>query len=62
MNFGIGLATVGLALALIYFGMPDKEGKSPRFLRFHAALVLYPPVVLIACAFGAAELLYSFLR
>jgi hypothetical protein len=59
MDFGIGLATIGLAAVLIYFSLPDKEGNSPRFLRFDAAMVLYPPIVLVVGAFGVAELFYS---
>jgi hypothetical protein len=42
MGLAIGLLSLALAAALIYFGLPDKQGNSPRFLRFGAALVLYP--------------------
>ena len=59
MNLAFGLAMLLLAALLIYLGRPDKQGNSPRFLRFDAALVLYPPVVLPVIAFGAAELVYS---
>ena len=59
MNLTFGLAMLLLAALLIYLGRPDKQGNSPRFLRFDAALVLYPPVVLLAIALGAAELVYS---
>jgi hypothetical protein len=59
MNLTFGLAMLLLAALLIYLGRPDKQGNSPRFLRFGPALVLYPPVVLLAIAFGVAELVYS---
>jgi hypothetical protein len=59
MNLAIGIAMLLLAALLIYLGRPDREGNSPRFLRFGAALVLYPPAVLVVLAFGAAELFYS---
>lgn len=61
MRVAIGLVLMMLAATLVYFGRPDKDGNSPRLLRFNAALVLYPPVVLVASAFGVAELVYSML-
>jgi hypothetical protein len=60
MDFTVGLAILLCAAALIYLGRPDGEGNSPRFLRFGAALVLYPPVILVVIAFGAAEVISSF--
>ncbi len=59
MNFSIGLVLVGIAAALILVGMPDKNQVSPRFLRFGAALVLYPPLILVALSLGLAEVFYS---
>ncbi len=59
MNFSVGAVLLLLAIVLIYLGRPDREGNSPRFLRFGSALVLYPPAVLIVAAFGAAEIFYS---
>lgn len=59
MNFSIGLVLVCVAAGLIFVGMPDKNHVSPRFLRFGAALVLYPPVVLVVLSFGIAEVFYS---
>jgi hypothetical protein len=61
MRFGIGLALLAIAALLFYLGRADKDGNSPRFLRFGPALVLYPPVVLVFCAFGTIELVYAFL-
>ena len=58
MGFSIGLALLALAAALIYLGLPDKQGNSPRFLQFGAALVLYPPAVMAVLTFGVAELLF----
>ncbi|ANW04164.1 hypothetical protein [Bradyrhizobium icense] len=57
MNYGIGIALVAVAAVLLYAGWPDKDGRSPRFLRFNAALVLYPPLVLVFLAFGSALLI-----
>ena len=62
MNLAIGIVMVAAAAALIYFGLPDRQGNSPRFLRFGAALVLYPPVILVVSAFGLAELYFSLMQ
>ena len=59
MNFAIGAVLLLSAVVLIYLGRPDKEGNSPGFLQFGAALVLYPPAILVVLAFGAAEVFYS---
>jgi len=61
MSLAIGLAMVALAAGLVYAGRPDKSGRHPRFLQFGAALVLYPPIVLVVLAFGAAELFHALL-
>ena len=62
VNFGIGLLLLSLAALLVYLGRPDKDLNSPRFLQFNAALVLYPPVILVVLAFGATELIYALLE
>jgi hypothetical protein len=59
MHLAVGGVLLLLAVALIYLGRQDSDGNSPRFLQFGAALVLYPPVVLVVIAFGAAEPFYS---
>ena len=45
---------------LIFIGLPNKAGVSPRFLRSDASL--YPPLVLVFVAGGLAELIVEFLR
>ena len=57
MNYGIGVTLLAVAAVLLYAGRPDKHGTSPRFLRFNAALVLFPPLVLVFLAFGSALLI-----
>jgi hypothetical protein len=47
------------ALVLILVGRPDKAGVHPRFLRFDAAMVLYPPIILVLFAVGVAAVLSS---
>ena len=58
----IGVAMLIIAAALLFIGLPNKAGVSPRFLRFDASLVLYPPLVLVFIAGGFAELIAGFLR
>jgi hypothetical protein len=46
----IGATLLVIAAGLIFIGLPNKDGVSPRFLQFEAALVLYPPVIMIFLA------------
>jgi hypothetical protein len=55
-DIGIGLAFCVVGILLVFIGMP-KNGVTPRFLRFDAAVVLYPAVVLTFLAFGGAQIL-----
>lgn len=56
MNLYAGIVTLAVALLLIWLGRPDKAGMHRKFLRFDAALVLYPPLILVCLAFGAAAI------
>ena len=49
----LGIVMCAVGVLLVFIGMP-KHGVTPRFLRFDAAMVLYPPLVLTFLAFGAA--------
>lgn len=57
-----GAILLAVAAALIFIGLPNKSGVSPRFLQFKAAMVLYPPVVMVFVAAGVAELITGLLR
>ena len=59
MLFGVILLAV--AGALIFVGLPNKTGQRPRFLRFDASPVLFPPVVLALLAGGFVELIAGIL-
>ena len=59
MNLWTGIAMLVIALVLIWVGRPNKAGVHPRFLRFDAAPVLYPPVILAFIAMGAAAVISS---
>ena len=54
MSLWTGIVMLVIGLLLIFFGRPDRNGVHRRFLRFNAAMVLYPPLVLIFIALGAA--------
>ena len=56
MNVWTGLAMLVLAVFLVVVGCPGKDGVHPKFLRFNAALVLYPPIILIFLALGIAAI------
>jgi hypothetical protein len=58
----IGVVLLAVAASLFFIALPDKDGVSPRFLRFDAALGLYPPAIMIFLVGGAAELLTALLR
>ncbi len=34
------------AAILMFLGLPNRAGESPRFLRFQAAPLLYPPLII----------------
>lgn len=57
MNLWTGIAMLVIGLLLIFFGRPNRNGVHRRFLRFNAAMVLYPPVVLVFIALGAAAVI-----
>jgi hypothetical protein len=59
MNVWTGTVMLVAALVLILVGRPNKDGVHPRFLRFDAALVLYPPIILALIAMGLAAVVSS---
>jgi hypothetical protein len=58
-EFAIGAAFVITAVVLVIIGMP-KHGESPRFLRFEASVVLFPPVIMTFLAFGVGIMLRAY--
>jgi hypothetical protein len=59
MNLWTGIAMVAFAAVLIWMGRPNKEGVHPKFLRFSATTVLYPPIILVFIALGVAAMFTS---
>jgi hypothetical protein len=56
-DYAISIVLFAIGAVLIFLGWPNKDGTSPRFLRFEAALVLYAPLVLAFIVGGIAELI-----
>ena len=50
---------LAVALLLIWVARPNRDGVHPRFLRFNAALVIYPPIVIAFFALGLAAVIGS---
>ena len=48
-----------IAIVLIWAGRPDKTGLHPRFLRFNAAMVVYPPIIVAFITMGTAAVINS---
>lgn len=59
MSLYAGMLMLAVALLLIWIGRPNKAGIYRKFMRFDAALVLYPPLVLLCFAFGMATIVSS---
>jgi hypothetical protein len=59
MSVWTGIAMLVIALVLIFVGLPNKEGVHPRLLRFNAAVVIYPPLILVFIAWGLASIVAS---
>ena len=57
----IGAVSLVIAAGLIFIGLPDKNGVSPRFVRFEAAVVLYPPLIMVFLVGGVAQLMTAIL-
>ena len=58
-EFTIGAAFVVVAVVLVLIAIP-KHGQHPRFLRFDASMVLFPPVVMTFLAVGVALMLRAY--
>jgi hypothetical protein len=57
----IGIGALVLGFALVWFGMPNRLGDSPRFLRAGFMQMVYPAVALVFMTIGIAELISTLL-
>jgi len=57
MHVAIGVIPLAVTAVLIFIGFPKRNGDSPRFLQFGAAIVLYPPRIMITITLGAADVI-----
>jgi hypothetical protein len=58
----VGAASIAVAVVLLWIGMPDKSGITPRFLRFEIAPLIYPVLILAIFTVGAANLVNAIVR
>ena len=56
-EFIIGIGGLVIGLAMLWFGVPNKGGENPRFLRLGFVQMVYPAIVLLFFVIGVAELL-----
>ncbi len=56
-DLAIAIGALVVGFAMIWFGMPNKAGESPRLLRLGFMQMIYPAVVLMFVVTGVAELL-----
>jgi bacteriorhodopsin len=61
MDVTIGVALLAVAVLLVFIARPNRSGQHQRFLQFEAAMVLYPPLVMIFAVMGMAEIVTSVL-
>ena len=53
----IGLFAIATGFGLLMLGLPNRRGKSPRFLQGSSFPILYAPVILVFLVVGIAELI-----
>lgn len=59
-SYSIGAALFVAAAVLMYLGLPNRAGESPRFLRFEAAPLLYPPIIIALLVGSIAAILTGY--
>jgi hypothetical protein len=53
----MSLLSLAVAFGLLFVGLPNRRGESPRFLQFKAAPMIYPAAVLSFFSLGFAGLI-----
>jgi hypothetical protein len=55
-DLSVGVVFLAIGVVLVLIALP-RQGVTPRFLRFDAAAVLYPGVIMIFLTMGVAMIL-----
>ena len=58
-HYLLGVALLVGAAVLMYLGLPNKNGEPAKFLRFEAAPLLYPPLIIALIAGSIASFLWG---
>lgn len=61
-DLAIGAVLLAAGAVLLFVGLPNRSGVSPRFLQFEAALVLYPPVIMFFLVGAIAKIIKALYR
>jgi hypothetical protein len=59
-SYPLGFVLVGAGLLLTFFALPTKDGQAARWLRWDAAVVVFPGCLMVLYALGVAELLSAY--
>jgi hypothetical protein len=57
-GLGIGIASLLIGAAMVWFARPNTQGQNPPFLRFGLLQMLYPAIALLFVVLGVTELLF----
>jgi hypothetical protein len=60
-NYLLGFVLVGTGLVVSFLALPTKDGQAARWLRWEAAPVVFPGVLIVIFCLGVAEVLSSYL-
>jgi hypothetical protein len=60
-GLGISLIALLIGAAMIWFALPDKQGKNPRFLRSGIVQMTYPVTAMAFMVAGVTQLLFLWL-
>jgi hypothetical protein len=60
-DYIIGAVLLGAGIVLSVLALPHKDGQAARWLRWEAAPVVFPGVLIVIYALGVAELATGYL-
>jgi hypothetical protein len=59
-SYLLGFVLVGVGLVLTFLALPTKDGQTARWLRWNAAVVVFPGCLMVLYALGIAELISAY--